>query len=205
MAKKKQILYPVVFMIALTAFFTFLLAFINNVTAGTIEEQQKLVVQRSVLYVFNIDTKDDADKTVQDIFTESISIETKDDKTLFTYKENGIIKGYAFEFSGKGLWGTITGHVAFDPSHQTMLGINFTAHQETPGLGGRIDEETFKVQFRDLNILSEQIVTLNKSTGGNVDAISGATLTSLAIRDIMNTEIPLILEFAKKEGFYEGN
>jgi len=205
MAKKKQILYPVVFMVALTAFFTFLLAFINDATADTIARQQELIIQRSILNVFNIDTKDDVDETVVGIFEDKIKVETIDETTIFTYQEDGQIKGYAFEFSGKGLWGTIIGHVAFDTSHQQMLGINFTAHSETPGLGGRIDELEFKDQFRNIEVSGESIVTLNKNTGGNVDAISGATLTSIAVRDIVNNEIPSILEFAKKEGFYEGN
>lgn len=200
MAKKKRILYPVVFMVIVTAFFTFLLAFINDVTKETIAEQQELVIQRSILYVFNYDLTDKSDEEVKKVFKDNITVETIDGREIFVDASNG----YAFRFSGKGLWGTITGHIAINPSHTDILGINFTAHSETPGLGGRIDEEDFKVQFRNLAML-EPIITLNKSTGGNVDAISGATLTSLAVRDIVNTNIPEILEFAKKEGFYEGN
>lgn len=205
MAKKKRILYPVVFMVVLTSFFTFALAFINDATADIIAKQQELIIQRSILNVFNIDTDDDLDESIVKIFEETIEVDTVEETIIFTYKENDVLKGYAFQFSGTGLWGTITGHAAFNPSHTQMLGINFIAHSETPGLGGRIDEVEFKNQFRDIDVAGDNIVTLNKNTGGNVDAISGATLTSIAVRDIMNNKVPLILEFAKKEGFYEGN
>jgi len=200
MAKKKQILYPVVFMVIVTAVFTLLLAFINDATKDTIAKQQELVIQRSILTVFNFDISQSSDDQVQELFNNNVKTETVDDRNVYTYQD----LGYAFEFSGKGLWGTITGHIAFDQSHENMLGINFISHSETPGLGGRIDEIDFKNQFTNLQML-DPIVTLNKSTGGNVDAISGATLTSLAVRDIVNSQVPEILEFAKKEGFYEGN
>ena len=200
MAKKKQILYPVVFMVIVTAFFTFLLAFINDATKDIIEQQQELVIQRSILSVFDFDIIDKSDDDIVSMFTENIDVQEVKERTVFIYEGYG----YAFEFSGKGLWGTITGHIAIDRAHKEILGVNFVAHSETPGLGGRIDEEDFKQQFKNL-VMNEPILTLNKSTGGNLDAISGATLTSLAVRDIVNSEIPTLLEFAKKEGFYEGN
>ena len=203
MAKKKQVLYPVVFMVLLTVFFTFLLSFINLATSETIEEQQALVVQRSILYVFNLDSNA-SDEEVQESFSDAIDIQTKDDRSIYIYKENNQVKGYAFEFSGKGLWGTITGHIAITPDHKEILGINFVSHSETPGLGGRIDEDDFKDQFRNL-VMADPTIVLNKDTGGNLDAISGATLTSLAVRDMVNLNIPEILDFAREEGFYEGN
>ncbi len=203
MAKKKQVLYPVVFMVALTVFFTFLLSFINLATSETIEEQQALIIQRSILYVFNIDGNL-TDEEIQKTFKSQIEVKVKKEKNIYIYKEDDQIKGYAFDFNGKGLWGTISGHIAVTPNHNEILGINFISHSETPGLGGRIDEEAFKVQFRNL-IMAEPTIVLNKDTGGNLDAISGATLTSLAVRDMINTNIPEILDFAKEEGFYEGN
>lgn len=200
MAKKKRIFYPVVFMIVITIVFTLILAFINEATKETIAQQQELVTQKSILYVFNIDVSQLSDQEIQDEFKKHIQVETVDGRNIYMYDD----LGYAYQFYGDGLWGSIVGHVAFDRSYTTLLGVNFTSHSETPGLGGRIDEEVFKVQFRTLDILDPAIV-LNKDTGGNVDAISGATLTSKAVQDILNEFVPTIIEFGKKEGFYEGN
>lgn len=206
MAKKKQILYPIVFMVLITAFFTFLLAFINDITLETIENQKELQIQKSIFYVFGIDMSALSDEDIQSQFNELIISETKSGTVYYTYKEDDVIAGYAVEISGKGLWGTITGHVAFDPKHETLLGVNFTAHSETPGLGGRIDEDVYKEQFRSTSLSNlEELFSFSKSTGGNIDAISGATLTSIAVRDIFNLEIPKILELAEKEGFYEAD
>lgn len=204
MAKKKRILYPVIFMILITASFTFLLAFINNVTKSTIEEQEALRVKKSVLFTFGFETDTLTDDAIFDLFDEKIVEETVDDTTVYIYKEDKIL-GYTFKFSGKGLWGTITGHVAISPDHKKILGVNFTSHSETPGLGGRIDEIEFKGQFSGIEMTEGELIKYGTATGGNVDAISGATLTSLAVKDIFNTEIPKILDFAVKEGFYEGN
>lgn len=205
MAKKKQILYPVIFMVIITAVFTFVLAFINDVTKPTIEEQQLLAVQRSVLYVFDIPFAEDNDEAVTETFNTLIQTETVDDTIYYTFEENDSIKGYAVAISGKGLWGSITGHVAFSPDHTQILGVNFTAHSETPGLGGRIDEDEYKDQFRGITLNEAPYIAYGTSTGGNVDAISGATLTSLAVRDIYNNSLPDILKAAREEGFYEGN
>lgn len=203
MAKKKRILYPVVFMILVTIAFTFLLSFINEITIDTIEEQEALRVKKSVLYTFGYDKFDDDDDEVHEFFDDHIIIDSIEEKNVYTFNDKGLV-GYAFEFTGKGLWGAISGHIAITPNHENIIGVNFTNHQETPGLGGRIDEISFKEQFEQLGITSE-VITLNKATGGNVDAISGATLTSLAVKEIINSELPKIIDFAKKEGFYESN
>jgi Na+-transporting NADH:ubiquinone oxidoreductase subunit C len=205
MAKKKQILFPVVFMVAITAVFTFILAFINDVTQPVIEEQKALEIQKSILFVFDIDYSDRTNDEITEFFNDIIQTDTVNSENYYTYKKDGAIMGYAVEISGKGLWGTISGHLAFSRDHQEILGVNFTAHSETPGLGGRIDELSFKNQFRSIQLNQAPFFSYGKGTGGNVDAISGATLTSLAVKDILNNTLPTILEKAREEGFYEGN
>ncbi|MBN2794186.1 MAG: FMN-binding protein [Clostridia bacterium] len=205
MAKKKQILFPVLFMVVLTAIFTFVLATINEVTTDIISEQQELSIQKSIFYTFNISLEGLSDQEIQDKFEASFEKTKVNDRTYYTYTKENKVQGYAVQISGKGLWGTITGHVAFSPDHEKILGLNFISHSETPGLGGRIDEDEFKDQFRSITLDREPYFSYGTDIGGNVDAITGATLTSLAVRDILNGEIPKILEEAKKEGFYEGN
>lgn len=206
MPKKKPLLYPVVFMIAITAFFTFLLAFINASTVDIIQRQEDLRLQRSILYVFDIPYDETNDDEVSSLFEERITIVQKNDRLIYTYKMDGTTKGYAFQFSGSGLWGTITGHIAFAPSFEEILGVNFIAHSETPGLGGRIDELWYKEQFRSIipNTSGEAIV-YRPANEGNVDAITGATLTSKSVSSMINSFIPVITDYAKEEGLYERN
>jgi len=206
MPKKKPLLYPVVFMVLITAFFTFLLAFINESTIDEIERQEDLRLQRSILYVFDIPYDETNDNEVTYTYQANITTESRQGRTLYIYEKDDTIKGYAFEFSGSGLWGTITGHLALAPSFDELLGVNFIAHSETPGLGGRIDEPVYKDQFRGIvpNATAEAIV-YRPADGGNVDAITGATLTSKSVKNMINVFIPEINAFAREEGLYERN
>lgn len=204
MAKKKRIFYPVVFMILVTAFFTFLLAFINEQTYARIDEQRALEFQTSVLYSLDLPIEGMTEKEIISFFNNNVKEKTINDRNYFIYSENGSTKGYVFEFIGDGLWGTISGHIAFNPNFTALLGVNFTDHSETPGLGGRIDEIEFKEQFRNISIEdTEEIIEYGTASGGNVDAISGATITSTAVRNIFNTQIPQMIELSQKEEFNE--
>jgi Na+-transporting NADH:ubiquinone oxidoreductase subunit C len=204
MAKKKRIFYPVLFMILVTAFFTFLLAFLNDQTYERIEEQRALEFQTSVLYSLNVPIDSMSEKDIISFFKNKVEEKTINDRNYYIYSENGTIKGYVFQFIGDGLWGTISGHIALDPNFTQLLGVNFTDHSETPGLGGRIDEIEFKEQFRNISIENkEQIIEYGTASGGNVDAISGATSTSTAVRNILNNQIPIIIELTQREGFDE--
>jgi len=89
---------------------------------------------------------------------------------------------------GNGLWGTITAAVGVDISDMWITGVSFISHNETPGLGARIEEQSFKSQFRG----KKGPFALSGETGTGVDqidAITGATITSKAVRDIMNDAV----------------
>lgn len=206
MPKKKPLLYPVVFMILITSFFTLILALINANTIDLIQQQEALNIQRSILYVFDIPFDPDDDDAVLALYKDKITTEEIDNRQGFSYYDDGQLIGYAFEFDGTGLWGTITGHVAMSPSFDRLLGLNFIAHSETPGLGGRIDEEVYKEQFRNLvPAQADSAVIYSPANGSNVDAITGATLTSNSVKDMLNTFIPEIIDYAKGVGIYESN
>ncbi len=185
MAHKKQILYPVVFMVALTALFTFVLAFINANSIELIKEREAIRIQKSILYVFNIPFEAQ-DAAIQKTFDENVTIKAINEKTYYVYRVDNTLKGYAFQFSGRGLWGTITGNIAISPEFDSILGIDFISHSETPGLGGRIDEAWFKEQFRNMPIKTKAPVIFKPAEGGTVDAVTGATLTSNSVRDMVN-------------------
>ena len=89
--------------------------------------------------------------------------------------------------TGPGLWGDITAAVCFDTETESIVGVTFTEHNETPGLGGRIEEKWFQQQFigkrTPLTLLPEGTESESRN---EVDAITGATITSSAVRDIVN-------------------
>ncbi|MBC8589596.1 FMN-binding protein [Wansuia hejianensis] len=190
--KKKSIIYPIFFMAIITAFFTFILAFLDYSTAEKVANLQENELRQKIVYVFDLDIPLDDPEKVDRAFRENIEEETINGKTIFTLKENGKVKGYAFPVGGPGLWGSVEGFVGISADYTTLLGIDFTSHSETPGLGGRISEEEFKGQFRGLDLTEvkdKEYIIYKPATGGNVDAITGATLTSKSVSDFLNNDI----------------
>jgi Na+-transporting NADH:ubiquinone oxidoreductase subunit C len=195
--KKKQILYPVFFMVLITIIFVTVLAFINGATKEIIAKQEALKVKENILYVFDL-PHGESEQATEDAYELYITEKTVKDITVFYANDSGADLGYAFIINGPGLWGSMTGYAAISSDLTQILGVSFVSHSETPGLGGRIDEDWFKDQFRGVTIQSDKdSVVFNPAPGGNADAITGATLTSDSVRVILNTDI---IEFVTTYG-----
>jgi len=195
---KKSFLYPIIFMSLLTAIFTFILAFMEFGTAERVQQNLELELQRKILYVFNIPIEDNSPEAVNALFEEKITQEGD----IFTYSEDGQVIGYAFPAEGPGLWGGIETYVGISQDYSTILGLAIIAQNETPGLGGRIGEEEFLSQFRDLDVSSAVeggYVIYRPAAGGNVDAVAGATLTSKSVSTFLNADIHSFLAERKGE------
>lgn len=194
---KKSFAFPILFMAVLTAVFTFILSFLNYSTADKIEFNQDTDLREKILYVFDIDAPLEDPEEVSKIFDERIEqTENEDGDMIYTAKEDGETMGYAIPVRGAGLWGSILGYVGLTEDYSEIIGLDFIAHSETPGLGGRIEEEEYKGQFRGLELDDKggDYVIYKPASGGNVDAISGATLTSKAVSDILNNDIRDFIE-----------
>lgn len=116
------------------------------------------------------------------------------------FDETGSIERYAFPISGKGLWGPIQGLLAIDGTLSRIDGVIFTSHTETPGLGARIDEKWFRDQFSGADLSSQPVKDkfLRVESGSadqknRFDAISGATITSKSVENMLNNQIKKIL------------
>jgi electron transport complex protein RnfG len=97
---------------------------------------------------------------------------------VFPAYKNGELWAVAFEMVGKGYGGEIGVIVGIDVAAERLLGIGITTHKETPGLGARIREKGFRRGFEGLTLSNEAKV---KADGGDVDAISGATISSRGV------------------------
>jgi len=64
---------------------------------------------------------------------------------IYIHKTNDNINGYVIPISGKGLWSTLYGYFAIEPDCETAKGITFYKHGETPGLGGEVEKNGFKI------------------------------------------------------------
>ena len=107
--------------------------------------------------------------------------------------DDGSIK-YVLPVYGAGLWGPIWGYIAVNDDGNTIYGANFSHEGETPGLGARITEQSFQDLFKDKHLFVngefKSVAILKKgqkTTDGaeQIDALTGATITSRGVSDMM--------------------
>jgi len=113
--------------------------------------------------------------------------------------KNGKLLGYAFVAAGNGYQGTIKLMAGIENDLETLVGIEVLESQETPGLGQEIIQPEFKSQFRGLKASPEITYIKNqKPTKPNeIEAITGATVSSSAVVTILNERIKIIKEHLK--------
>lgn len=104
-----------------------------------------------------------------------------DSLEIYPAKKDNEIVGFAVNtYSSKGFSGNISIMAGFKPDG-TIMNITVLEQKETPGLGTKMTEPAFKNQFNDKN--PEDFVLKVKKDGGQVDAITAATISSRAFCD----------------------
>nr|WP_321497436.1 Rnf electron transport complex subunit RnfG [uncultured Methanolobus sp.] len=103
---------------------------------------------------------------------------------------SGNIIGYAFFKEQAGAQGQIVVAGGVDSTFTTFRGMDVLSHEETPGLGAKIVDDSFQSQFINIPIASLGLT----SAGGSIDSITGATISSQAVVDALNTKISEIEE-----------
>lgn len=97
---------------------------------------------------------------------------------------------------GKGLWSTMYGYVAIDANLNTIRGVSFYEHGETPGLGGEIANPRWQKGWQDKDLYNqnnELAVSVVKSGTQSspeeqvhqIDGLSGATITTQGVDSMM--------------------
>jgi electron transport complex protein RnfG len=104
-----------------------------------------------------------------------------DSLEVYPAKKDSVIVGYAVRtFTNKGFSGFISVMAGFRPDG-AIVNITVLEHKETPGLGTKMTDPYFKGQFTGKNPDSFKMKV--KKDGGNVDAITAATISSRAFCD----------------------
>lgn len=197
MKKKKSLLYPAIFMLVLSLVLTAILAAINAYTTPIVEFNSEIEQKTKILSVFDIDPGSTDPDVIDKVFNENVVEDQYDGKPLYLYQQNGETIAYGVPFDGPGLWGGIEGYVGLNEDLKTVTGIEFIKQEETPGLGGRIEEPPYKNQFRNLDISAptgDRYVINRPQEGGNIDAISGATQTSTFVQNMINEDVKAFID-----------
>jgi Na+-transporting NADH:ubiquinone oxidoreductase subunit C len=135
------------------------------------------------------------------------------DLPLYLYVKNDCVEAYIVPIDARGLWGEINGYLALESDGSTVAGFTVYRHQETPGLGGEIEERWFQENFvgkritnRNGEFAAIQIargkvseVVAPERRANYVDGISGATLTgkylSSGLETILTRYEPVAVKF----------
>jgi Na+-transporting NADH:ubiquinone oxidoreductase subunit C len=115
---------------------------------------------------------------------------------IYILKENDAIKQVVLPVHGYGLWSTLYGFISLENDFNTIKGLRFYSHAETPGLGGEVDNPKWrslwdgkKAYDEDGNVKIEVIrghVDFKMANAEyKVDGLSGATLTSQGVSNLV--------------------
>ena len=115
---------------------------------------------------------------------------------IFEVMKDGKVDMLVLPIFGKGLWGTLYGFLAVSEDTNTIEGITYYDHKETPGLGGEVDNPTWKNKWPHRQIYDESwdvAIEVIKGAAGSaaedphsVDGLSGATITSRGVTHMLD-------------------
>lgn len=179
----KQIFKLTLSLLIVTAIAAFVLSLVNVLTADTIaarNEQARMQAMSCVL--------PEAD-TFSDLYSDDPTI----DRISGGYSGINPV-GYCVEVSPNGFGGAIRLMVGID-INGSVTGVTILDHSETAGLGAKAEDPQF------LNQYTGKSGTVHVNTGSNsVSAITGATITSKAVTEGVNTALTAVLNYDAEGG-----
>lgn len=138
-------------------------------------------------------------------------LESKDYKegklALYICRVNGETK-YVVPVYGMGLWGPISGYIALNADKSTVYGVYFNHESETAGLGAEIkDNKAWQEKFQGKKLFKngdDKAIALSvekkvEDPTTQVDAVTGATLTSNGVRDMLHEALGKYLVFINQK------
>jgi Na+-translocating ferredoxin:NAD+ oxidoreductase subunit G len=169
------------------------LALVGALTKGRIEMNRQLEIQTAINEVLP------ETKTSHKIY---------EDNSLTVYEsqdENKNTVGFAVYASGSGFQDVITLMYGTDPSLSKIKELTILDQKETPGLGAKItDEKTFLRFWKDrsceekLSLRKPAVDSFEKLPPSEVNAITGATISSEKVLDIVNLSLERLKEIKQK-------
>lgn len=141
--------------------------------------------------------KDPASSQVLSAEQDQAKISRRENHALVYLVEDaqGEIDKIILPIHGYGLWSTLYGFIALEPDANTVAGLGFYEHGETPGLGGEVDNPRWKAVwpgkqvYRDgdvaLALIKGAVVPGNANAPWQIDGLAGATLTARGVTNLV--------------------
>lgn len=197
-------LYTFAYATVIVVLVAVLLAVVSQVLSPRQQANVLLDQQKQILVALNQDySETDPAALYQRLVVDTLDV---NGAPVFVANIEGETK-FVLKLHGAGLWGGIGGYLALDADKNTIFGVNFNHESETPGLGAEIVTEKFRHQFNGKHIknaagevVSVAVLKSGKLAEGQeqVDAISGATITSTGVSDMLLSNLGEYADFLNK-------
>ncbi len=193
--------YTIIYSAIIVVVVAFLLAFVSQVLKPTQDANVALDTQKQILNALNLRGLDN--ETAAAKYKEVVKHEgEKDGMKYYECKVDGQDKT-VYTVKGMGLWGGINGFVAVDADNNTIYGVYFNHEGETAGLGAEIKDNVKwqeKFQGKKIHKDGEGGIALGvkkdapAADPNNVDAVTGATLTSNGVDQMLKEGLAKFLK-----------
>ncbi len=115
---------------------------------------------------------------------------------VYLLSENGKVQKVILPVYGKGLWSTLYGYLALESDLQTVAGLTFYQHAETPGLGGEVDNPSWKAKWPgkqlydaqgnlQIEVIKGSVTADSANAQHQVDGLTGATITTRGVSNLI--------------------
>ena len=195
--------YTIIYSAILVVIVAFLLAFVSQSLKEKQDKNVALDTKKQILYSLNIRGLD-GDEAEAKYKKVVLSEESVDGNTLYICNVDGKEK-YVIPLKGMGLWGGISGFLSINDDKQTVYGAYFNHESETAGLGAEIkDDVSWQEKFQNKKLFGadgQPALSVEKKVedpSTQVDAVTGATLTSNGVSDMLKEGIKKYEAFLKK-------
>lgn len=109
--------------------------------------------------------------------------------------DGGALETVILPIRGYGLWSTLRGFLAVQPDGNTVAGLTYYEHAETPGLGGEVDNPAWKAQWPGkklfdanghpaIDVVKGKVDAAAPGAEHKIDGLAGATLTSNGVENM---------------------
>ncbi|MCB9876276.1 MAG: NADH:ubiquinone reductase (Na(+)-transporting) subunit C [Planctomycetes bacterium] len=215
--------YVMVFAVAVCVIISTMLAVLANSLRSTQDAAKEFDRQKNVMLAAGLIERGDLrpraelEKLYQDRVTEQLvdtetgevvdpaKVEAKGKRyrsVATTKSADGKLEAIVLPVSGKGLWSTLYAYLALEPDANTVRGITFYEHGETPGLGGEVENAAWTATWKGKTIFDadHKLVSITLKKGKvdpaierekkhMVDGLSGATLTCKGVTNFLLSDL----------------
>jgi len=196
--------YIILYSSVLVVIVAFLLAFVYQALKPMQDANVALDIKKQILYSLNIRGLDNAEAEAK--YNEVVKSEEQcNGKKYFICEVDGQ-KKYVYPLKGMGLWGGISAYVAVNDDQNTLYGVYFNHESETAGLGAEIkDSQAWQEKFQGKKIFDEQgtpaisVVKKIEKPDYEVDCVTGATLTSNGVSDMLREGLSEFIKPGKEK------